>query len=324
MAERLHAWLVSDGKAGNLAQAQALASWLELDAERRDIDLAAPWRWLSPTWLRAPARAIRPPLQAPWPDLAIGCGRRAAAALDAMPSASQGGPWRIQILDPHCPPARFDALVVPHHDGLRGNRIVALTGSLNPVDEGWLRAQRSDDAPWPECPSPRTLLLLGGPRRGTGFGSRELEQMLRILEHWQARDQGCLWISLSRRTPASWRAMLERFLPRLGSQRLWRDPDDGPNPYAQWLALADRIVVSPDSVNMLSEASATGKPVLTHAPHGVRGRLGELHRELRDRGSVRPLQLEYRSWTCEPLREGARVAAALRALPGYPALPRSP
>ena len=35
------------------------------------------------------------------------------------------------------------------------------------------------------------------------------------------------------------------------------------------------IVVTPDSVNMLSEACATGVPVYTHAPLGVAGRLAE-------------------------------------------------
>ena len=40
----------------------------------------------------------------------------------------------------------------------------------------------------------------------------------------------------------------------------WR-PDDPDNPYLGFLALADRIIVTSDSMSMLVEATATGKPV---------------------------------------------------------------
>jgi hypothetical protein len=310
----MKAWLLTDGAAGNLRQAETLAGWLGADATRIDVRVALPWRWLAPTYAGAPLTAIEPPLQAPWPELVIGCGRRGAAVLDALPTRQHGGPLRVQILDPRCAAARFDAVIVPEHDYLRGHNVLTLTGSLNPIDEQWLADRRARSSLPLDCPSPRTLLLVGGPRRGTGFGLSELADALRILQHWQARDGGCLWIALSRRTPPAWRKRIASFLPRLGSHRLWRDSDDGPNPYPHWLACADRIVVTPDSVNMLSEACATGTPVLTHAPRGVRGRLGELHRALRDSGRLRPLKLTWQAWTYPPLREGPALVVALREL----------
>jgi mitochondrial fission protein ELM1 len=312
----LKAWLLTDGAAGNLRQAETLAGWLAADASRIDVRLRLPWAWVSPAYARAPLTAVEPELQPPWPELAIGCGRRGAAALDALPDRGQGGPLRVQILDPRCAPTRFDALIVPEHDRLRGPNVVTLTGSLNSIDDAWLASQREAMDPPLDCPSPRTLLLVGGPRRGTGFGHTELAESLRILQHWQARDAGCLWIALSRRTPLTWRKRIASFLPRLGSHRLWRDASDGPNPYPRWLANADRIVVTPDSVNMLSEACATGTPVLTHAPHGVRGRLGDLHRALLDSGRLRPLKLSWQPWTYTPLREGPQLVDALRELLG--------
>lgn len=312
----MKAWLLSDGAAGNLRQAETLAELLGANARRIDVQLSLPWRWLSPSYGRAPITAVKPPLQPPWPDLVIGCGRRGAAALDALPAHAQGGPLRVQILDPRCAVERYDAVVVPAHDRLRGPKVLTLTGSLNGIDERWLTDRRAEARYSLDCPSPRTLLLIGGPRRGTGFGLTELAELLRILQHWQARDSGCLWIALSRRTPSAWRKRIESFLPRLGSHRLWRDTGDGPNPYPQWLASADRIVVTPDSVNMLSEACATGTPVLTHAPRGVHGRLGDLHRALRDSGRLRPLKLNWQPWTYTPLREGPALVAALRELLG--------
>ena len=88
MAETLSVrdtWLLTDGKAGNLRQAQALADWLHLPARAITVSLSAPWRWLSPWAMRAPKSTLQPSLEPPWPSLAIGCGRAGAAALDALP-----------------------------------------------------------------------------------------------------------------------------------------------------------------------------------------------------------------------------------------------
>ena len=46
-------------------------------------------------------------------------------------------------------------------------------------------------------------------------------------------------------------------------------PRTATNPYAGLLGWADRLVVTPDSVNMISEACATGKPVYTFAPRPI-------------------------------------------------------
>ncbi len=301
-------WILSDGAAGNRRQAEALAEALQLQATMFDLRLRAPWRWFSPHWLHGRLSALVPALQAPWPALAIGCGRVGAVALDALPRAEQGGPLRVQILNPRCSPTRFDRLIAPAHDGLSGANVLTPIGSLNPIDDLWLQRHRDQHPDLSAAPSPRTLLLVGGPRRHIGFGLTQLRELCNVLEHWQHRDQGQLWISLSRRTPQRWRTLITERLPRLGQVRLWTGPADGANPYAGWVASAERIVVTPDSVNMLSEACATGVPVLSHAPKGVSGRLGELHRSLRDSGRLRPLKLGFQQWEYEPLRETARIA----------------
>ena len=74
-----------------------------------------------------------------------------------------------------------------------------------------------------------------------------------------ARAGGSLLVSTSARTPAD---VIEAFEGSSAPHRLYRwrqgDPD---NPYLGYLALADRIVVTSDSMSMLVEAMATGKPV---------------------------------------------------------------
>jgi hypothetical protein len=76
----------------------------------------------------------------------------------------------------------------------------------------------------------------------------------------QARGEGFgLAISPSRRTPKAVRAVLEaRFA---GDRRVWIWNLEGDNPYRGILASADRLVVTGDSVSMVSEAVATVAPV---------------------------------------------------------------
>jgi hypothetical protein len=67
-------------------------------------------------------------------------------------------------------------------------------------------------------------------------------------------------VSTSARTPEAFTRALERYLPAGARLYEWRRDDPG-NPYFAMLAAAQLLVVSGDSVAMLSEAAASGKPV---------------------------------------------------------------
>src|SRR5688572_17012797 len=77
-------WAISDGAAGNERQACALARALGLAPRVLRLRLGQPWDLLAPRLVAGARTAIRDVdgamLQPPWPDLAIGCGRRAALA----------------------------------------------------------------------------------------------------------------------------------------------------------------------------------------------------------------------------------------------------
>ncbi len=296
----MKAWALSDGAAGNERQALALAAALGVQAET--VRLRGRWR----------ARLLAPhfgslsdlDLQPPWPELAIGCGRLAALATRRL---REQGVRTVQILDPRIDPALFDAVVAPRHDGLTGANVVATTGSLHGIDDAWLASAREQYAALGGLPGPRTCVLLGGPTRQLRWRRADLLKMATILEHWQARDDGSLMIAASRRTPA-WavNALRARF-----PDARFALPGDADNAYPGMLAHADRIVVTGDSVNMLSEACAVSVPVLYAAPRVPGERLASFHRDLLERGHARPLRLEYRPWSSPPLRELPEVAAEL-------------
>lgn len=317
--ERTHGTLaISDGRAGNARQAAALAVALDPSATGLVLAPHAPWRWAAPRTLPGAATAFGDAftrsLDAP-PALAIGCGRQAALATRLLRAR---GSRVVQVLDPRIDPRHWDLVVVPEHDALRGANVVTLRGSLHPVDDAWLAAARARFATIADLPSPRTALLVGGPGPHADFSLADFDAMAARLEAALAHGGGSVLATASRRTPADVRhALRERFPATPGFA--WTGDADGDNPYPGLLAWADRIACTADSVNMLSEASATTAPVFVFAPERVRGRPRAFVDGLLADGRVRGMDDRLDAFASRPLRETSRVAAEVRARLGMAA-----
>lgn len=309
-------WAISDGAAGNERQATALAQALGVSARVVSIRVRQPWDFLAPRLVVAVHSAVRDAdgraLEPPWPDLAIGCGRRAALVTRALRDWSGGRTFTVQILDPRIDTRAFDVVIAPQHDGIDGANVLRSIGALNPVDPRWLADARAHFTRFAALPSPRTAVLIGATNRAQRLDARYFDALLDRLGAQHAADGGSFLVSVSRRTPEDvvlkLRAAFSAF-PGVffGSDR------DGENPYAGFLAWADRIVVTPDSVNMLSEACATGKPVYTFAPQPIAGKLAAFHRDLRGSGHLRMLGESAPKPLPPPLAETHEIAELVRA-----------
>jgi len=311
-------WALTDGHAGNVRQALALARALAADTTNvpvREVVLhgRAPWRWWAPRCIPASERAFGPAfarlLRTP-PMLAVGCGRQAALATRLL---RKRGARAVQILDPRLPARLWDWVVAPAHDGLSGAHIIQVQGSLNEIDDAWLAEARAAFPALGALPGPRTAVLIGGPSAHLAFDVAALDALCAQLDALTAG--GALMITASRRTPVAVRERLRQRYARQAAQ-LWIDEADGDNPYAGMLAWADRIVCTPDSVNMLSEACATRAPVYVFEPQHLGGRPRVFVDALLASGRVRSLAADPAhlsdDFNLEPLRETARVASILR------------
>ncbi len=317
-------WILSDGRAGNDRQSQALAEALNLSVRWMPATLRVPWSWVAPriaagglAAVDSEARAAL--LEQPAPVL-IACGRRSALVNRLLKARWGEKVFAIQVLNPRIAPDHFDLLVVPRHDHLSGEHVLSVTGSLHQVGPAWLEQGRQGFPALGQLPEPRTLLLVGGPTRALPIRRAYIDTLISTLRHWHERDGGSLLISSSRRTPGWIVGRLREELQDIPGDRYWASSEDD-NPYAGYLAWAQRIVVTPDSANMLTESAATAVPVLAHAPKAPKGRVGELLRELTEQGRVRPLNLRFQDWPCQPFNEmpglvarvSERVAAQLRS-----------
>ncbi|MFS8063261.1 MAG: mitochondrial fission ELM1 family protein [Luteimonas sp.] len=305
-------WALSDGHAGNVRQAAALASAVAGDAhvEQVEVQPSLAARALAPHRYPLLARPFgRDFATGAAPRIAIGCGRQAALATRLL---RERGSRAVQILDPRIDPAHWDLVITPEHDRLRGANVIHTLGSLHPVDDAWLAAARAQFVAFADLPQPRTAVLLGGTSRHVRFERMAFEVLAAKLEAVLTRDGGSVLVTTSRRTPRELReALRHRYVETPGLT--WLGEEDGPNPYAGLLAWSDRIVCSPDSVNMVSEACATRVPVFVFDPRRAGGRVRMFLDMLLQRGRIRAMDATLDPFEVEPLRETARVAEAVRA-----------
>lgn len=304
-------WILSDGAAGNENQALALAAALGLAAPKVwRLRARRPWNWLAPQWAPVLSAAQwTPPLAgSDWPDLAIGAGRTGAAALLSIKRLSAGRTRTVQILDPRVASDRFDLVLVPAHDQVRGDNIIAVDGAIHTVTADWLAQIRRENPA--TAPAPRAVLLVGGPRRGVAISQHTFERMRAELGNWQSTTGGSLQIIGSRRTPRHWRGWLETAALKANSQ--WFDAGDGDNPYRAALAWGDRFYVSGDSINMLSEAMGTGRPVFAVCNGIPKGKIGRFHQAMHDSGRLHALGATAVGSDYPPLRELERITPELR------------
>jgi mitochondrial fission protein ELM1 len=299
-------WVLSDGTAGMEKQCLALAAALPASSTVFRLSPPAPWRWLPP--ILVPPRRSLLPAGPPWPDLAIATGRLSVASALALGRASGRRTLLVQVQNPRVPLGRFDLVIGPRHDWLAGPNVLTTLGALTGVTSAGLDAARAAaPAEVLSLAHPLLAVLLGGPNRAYRFPSEAGDRLASSL----VRLAGDGWSILavpSRRTPAEIVARLRCRLHGLPAV-VW--DGTGANPYEASLALADAFLVTSDSINMASEAAATGKPLHIFDLPGGAPKFRRFHAFLREAGCARPFRGAIEHWSYDPPDDTRRAAAEI-------------
>ena len=307
-------WVLHDGKPGMASQALGLAEAAGFPFIEKRLAVRRPWAWLPPQLWAMPLAAVTAeggPLGAPWPDLVIGCGRNTVAPALAIRRASGFHTALAQVQDPRIGRGRFDLIVVPAHDRLRGERVVVTRGAVHRVTAARLAAERARFSALETLPRPIVAVLIGGANRSYRIDLPHLAETADRLAASIRKSAGAALVTTSRRTGAAAEAVLRERLRGVPGE-IWAGAGD--NPYYAYLALADAVVATADSVSMISEAAATGKPVHIIGLAGGDPKFARFHETMRQAGATRPFSGEIESWSYEPLDDTARAGAAVREL----------
>jgi uncharacterized protein len=300
-------WVVTDGKIGIVNQAVGLAEATGFPFTEKIIALRKPWRWLPANFWPSGTFGTSSEgdqLEPPWPDIVISCGRQSVGPARAVKAAS--GAFHVHIQHPRMSISSFDLLVVPAHDRLAGENVVATRGAIHRVTPARLSEAATTFAPLlASLPRPLIAVLIGGGSKSHQLTPAMTEDIAARLQTFAAETGGGLAVTASRRTGAENEAILRT---RLSGENVFVWDGAGENPYFGLLGLADHIVVTADSVNMVSEACRTGKPVHVIDLAGGSAKFDAFHQQFRDAGFTRPFTGTADHWSYEPLDETGRAA----------------
>lgn len=310
------AWVVTDGKVGMENQCVAVAKRLGLDPVIKRVKMRAPWKQLSPWGLRLGNRWSLSPegdqLDGPLPDILIATGRHSVTSSLAIRDLTKGKCFRVQIQNPGIDPRHFDLVVVPRHDRLTGPNVLVTRGAPHGVTAAALEAAKVKfHERFAPLPSPRITLLLGGNNgvyKLTELAAAKLADCLSTLARG---NKGSVLITPSRRTGKAIEQIFQGKLKGVPGE-MW--DGSGDNPYLGYLAYADHIVVTADSVNMVCEAAATGKPVHVVPLDGGSDKFRRFHEGLVSDGITRPFHGTLESWTYPTFDDTEMVAKRIREM----------
>jgi mitochondrial fission protein ELM1 len=273
----------------------------------------APWRFLAPQlWLLPHWAATREsdPLGPPYPDVIVACGSKSIAPVLRIRRKARGRTKVIYVQDPTLDPARFDLVVAPMHDRLSGPNVLVVRGAVNRVTPERLAGEAARFAGrFDHLPRPRVAVTIGGNSAAYRLTPAAIDRLCAELAALCRRDGAGLMVTTSRRTGPQAEAMLRA---RLKDLPAWFWDGTGDNPYFAFLAMADYVIVTGDSVNMVSEALVTGKPVLVAHLEGGTPKFRRFHDDLEREGLTRPFRGRLETWTYTPLDDTRRAAAEAR------------
>jgi len=211
--------------------------------------------------------AASSPLAPPWPQLVITAGRRNEPVARWIRKQAGGRTRLVHIGRPWAALDEFDLIVttpqyfLPERDNILHNQLPlhAVTG------ERLAAAAAQWREPFAALPRPWVAVLLGGDSGPFVFTPEKGERLGRLANAMARAAGGSLLVSDSARTP---RVFFDAFASRISVPahvyRWGMDPQR--NPYLGYLALADSLVVTGESMSMLAEAAATRSPLYIFDP----------------------------------------------------------
>ncbi|MDX1733120.1 MAG: ELM1/GtrOC1 family putative glycosyltransferase [Halioglobus sp.] len=267
-------WLIDAYRAGERGQVRALVDALGWPGETKVLTYRKAVFWphlFGAASINGITRASAAQLTAPWPDLVVSCGVRNEPVCRWIREQSGGRTRYVHIGRPWARLDSFDLVVttpqyrVPDAPNVLNNML-----TLHSVNSERLAAARQQwQQAFADLPRPHFAVVVGGDSGPFTLGPKAAARLGREASALARANGGSLLVTTSARTRDSAVDALQDAIDAPHYFYRWR-ADAAENPYMGILAWADRLVVTGDSIAMLSEACATGKPVKMFDLGGMR------------------------------------------------------
>ncbi len=280
----MRVWVLFDDKVGSSKQSVALAEILECEYEIKKISYTS--------WVKFPNcfpfldslildKKTKEALSEDKPDLIIGAGRRIARVLSFLkrkyPKCKV-----IQILKPDMPLKIFDVVVLPHHDNIKlsqldnRRKIIRVNGAVVKYNSAEVEDARNIWAPiFERLNKPKIALLIGGNSKSSKMQKKHAMELAKRAIELAVKLKASILVTNSRRTDKEVSSLIFEEIKASGINNFIYDASKEDansvleNPYKGYLACADYIIVTGDSISMCVESISMGKPVIVYAPKAI-------------------------------------------------------
>jgi len=306
---KLKGLLLTEGRHGMISQVEGLAKALDIEFIHQKVELNSFWKLIPPN-LTPVSKLVFKKIDISDFDIIISCGRKSVIPSIYLKKSSKKKVFNIHIQDPKVSLGNFDLVIAPEHDNLRGKNVITSKGAIHYLTLDEIKNNHNYLSNRLNKNHEYLLLVLGGPNKYYDYEDQNLINIFSIIKKILNKNNLQAIVIPSMRTP---KKIINLADEHLGPENLVINNIDK-KAYLSGLSLAKYIVVTCDSISMISEAALTEKPIyIADIPAK---RKDERFKKFRDLFSelniTKNLNEKLEIWTYKSLNETTRIAEEIK------------
>ena len=214
----------------------------------------------------------------------------------------------IHLQKPNFYSKYFDILVTPEHDDFyRKNNIIKIIGSLTPFNEIEIKKKNPlIENNFKYFKSPNVLVLLGGKSKRFTPTNTDYSKLLLNIKYAAKKISANVIVCQSRRTPENVLYITKQIFSDF-KNHFYISKKDEPNIYPSIVKICDYIVVTNDSVNMISETASTTKCLFLGYLNKEKSKLKSFHEKLLKNNNIKIFNKSFYNFKKIPLNNQKKL-----------------
>ena len=306
---KLKGLLLTEGMHGMISQVEGLAKALDIDFMHQKVELNIFGKFTPPK-LTPVSNLFFKKFEIPEIDIVISCGRKSVIPSIYLKKKLKKKIISIHIQDPKVSLDNFDYVIVPEHDGLKGDNVITSKGAIHYLTIDEINQNQNYLIDKLNKEKEYLLFILGGPNKYYNFKEKYLLKIFEKVKKVSSEYDLQAIIIPSMRTPKKIISLAQSFF----------DKDDivisciDKKAYLSGLSLAKYIFVTCDSTSMISEAAITGKPVYVIEIPSKRDdyRFRQFRNLFMKLNIIRVFDNKLETWKYEKLDETQKIAEKIK------------
>ncbi|OUW74130.1 MAG: nucleoside-diphosphate sugar epimerase [Pelagibacteraceae bacterium TMED216] len=305
---KLKALLLTQGMHGMVSQVEGLAKALDLNFKHQNIKLKKFWEYIPPSLTPISLAVLKSDFIFD-SKIVISCGRKSVIPSVALKKKYKSKIFTIHIQDPKVSLDKFDLVICPEHDSIKGNNVIQTKGSIHYLTKKEIEKEKNYIKIDKENKK-IVAYILGGPNKYYDYSDEQTSIIFNKIKNIFTRDKYKLILIPSYRTPEE---VIKKAYNSFGHDHIvFKEIDK--KAYLSSLAISDLIVVSCDSTSMVSEAAMTGKPIYIAHMDPIRNnrRFQNFFLEFKRLNIIKDLTDKIEMWSYNELDEVSRISNMIK------------